>query len=141
VFSNDFVANDFVSPPGIMPNCQGTSSVAKTETLLAKDRRQTTPQAINPNTSAFSQPTALVAQQRAIQTYPQWGVPGSPLNREFIERRNRSLKKRLFFFNDPNWPVTSGRDSQRRRHERQKRGTGYPEFGVEGPRLNRGFSS
>ncbi len=49
--------------------------------------------------------TQTETRQRAVQLYPQLGVAGSPLNREFVARHNRYKAERPAFFIDPEWPM------------------------------------
>jgi tetratricopeptide (TPR) repeat protein len=49
--------------------------------------------------------TQTEARHRAVQLYPQLGVAGSPLNREFVARHNRYKAERPAFFIDPEWPM------------------------------------
>jgi tetratricopeptide (TPR) repeat protein len=49
--------------------------------------------------------TQTETRQRAVQLYPQLGVAGSPLNREFVARHNRYKAERPAFFINPEWPM------------------------------------
>lgn len=45
------------------------------------------------------------AQRKAIELYPDVGVAGSPLNKEFVERAKRYQTEKKEFFAQPDWPV------------------------------------
>ena len=45
------------------------------------------------------------AQRKAIELYPELGVAGSPINKEFVERTKRYQTEKKAFFAEPDWPV------------------------------------
>ena len=45
------------------------------------------------------------AQHKAVELYPEVGVAGSPLNKEFLGRMTRYQKENKGFFTEPDWPV------------------------------------
>ena len=45
------------------------------------------------------------AQQKAIELYPDVGVAGSALNKEFVDRAKRYRTEKKEFFTEPDWPV------------------------------------
>jgi hypothetical protein len=45
------------------------------------------------------------AQQKAIQLFPDIGVAGSPLNKEFVDRAKRYQIEKKEFFAEQDWPV------------------------------------
>lgn len=45
------------------------------------------------------------AQQKAVALYPDVGVPGSPLNKEFVTRMKRYQAEKKEFFTEPDWPI------------------------------------
>ena len=45
------------------------------------------------------------AQLKAITLYPEVGVAGSPLNKEFVARMARYQMEKKEFFAEPDWPV------------------------------------
>ena len=49
------------------------------------------------------------AKREAVRRYPQLGVAGSELNREFLNRYNIHKHSDPGFFNDPSWPLKTGR--------------------------------
>lgn len=51
-----------------------------------------------------------LAQSKAIEIYPQLGVPGSPLNTEFLARVKRYQAEKKDFFAEPDWPIRLGRE-------------------------------
>ena len=49
--------------------------------------------------------TAMIAQRKAIELYPDLSVADSPLNKEFRERMTIYRIKKKEFFAEPDWPV------------------------------------
>lgn len=45
------------------------------------------------------------AQREAIKLFPELGVAGSPLNKEFVERMKRYRAEKQEFFAEPDWPI------------------------------------
>ena len=45
------------------------------------------------------------AQREAIKLFPELGIAGSPLNKEFVERAKRYRVEKKDFFAEPDWPV------------------------------------
>ena len=50
------------------------------------------------------------AQRRAVARYPELGVAGSPLNREFLRRVQQYRAERPDFFANPEWPTELARE-------------------------------
>ena len=50
------------------------------------------------------------AQQKAVALYPDVGVPGSPLNKEFVARMKRYQAEKKEFFAEPDWPIRLGKE-------------------------------
>lgn len=50
------------------------------------------------------------AQQKAVELYPEVGVAGSALNREFLARMKRYQIEKREFFAEPDWPVRLGKE-------------------------------
>lgn len=56
--------------------------------------------------------TVEQAQHRAVQQYPDLGVPSSPLNREFLTRYRHYQATNPAYFNDQGWPLHLAAESQ-----------------------------
>ena len=50
------------------------------------------------------------AQQKAVALYPDIGVAGSPLNKEFLARVKRYQAEKKEFFWAPDWPIRLGKE-------------------------------
>jgi hypothetical protein len=61
--------------------------------------------------SAFKLSASQQAHQEALRRYPQLGIAGSPLNREFLARYKRYRQERGDYFNDPSWPLRLAEES------------------------------
>jgi hypothetical protein len=46
-----------------------------------------------------------MAQRKAVELYPDLGVAGSPLNKEFVDRVKRYQAEKKEFFAEPDWPI------------------------------------
>jgi hypothetical protein len=46
-----------------------------------------------------------LAQKKAVELYPDLGVAGSELNKEFISRMKRYKVEKQDFFSEPDWPI------------------------------------
>lgn len=55
--------------------------------------------------SSLGQAASQEWQAKAIRNYPELGVPGSPLNKRFLDAYNERRKTRPHFFDDPKWPL------------------------------------
>lgn len=54
---------------------------------------------------------AMTPQKRAVQLFPDLGVTGSRLNREFLRRFTQYQKDNPSYFNNPEWPTQLARES------------------------------
>jgi hypothetical protein len=75
----------------------GIQSVTDLATQLQESERQE-------QLAEFSRDPQL-AQQKAVELYPDLGVAGSDLNKEFIARMKRYQVDKTYFFADADWPI------------------------------------
>lgn len=54
---------------------------------------------------AHAQTTTQEWQAKAVEKYPELGVQGSALNKQFLDAHARRLKDSPAFFSDPQWPM------------------------------------
>ena len=90
-------ADSLVETPdgeGYISDAMNRDGIAAIATLVEKKKREL----------AFAK-AATAAQQKAIELYPDVGVAGSPLNKEFVERVKRYQTEKKEFFAEPDWPV------------------------------------
>ena len=70
-------------------------------------------QSVPTPSTALPQPNgANVAQQRAIQLYPELGIMNSPLNQEFVRRYRKYQLENKRYFDDPEWPTALAKESK-----------------------------
>ena len=56
-------------------------------------------------TAAATQTASQEWQLKAVQKYPELGVPGSDLNQRFVAEYNKRIAANPGFFTDPQWPL------------------------------------
>jgi hypothetical protein len=61
--------------------------------------------ALSHQSAPESYPTVAAAQREAVRRYPELGVAGSKLNREFLARHTRYERERPDYFRDASWPM------------------------------------
>ena len=83
----------------------------KAEERYLKAQEATTPrQSLDVLASFVFRKNPQAAQRKAIDLYPDLGVAGSPLNKEFVARVKRCQLKKKEFFNEPDWPIRLGKE-------------------------------
>ncbi|MEI9893689.1 MAG: hypothetical protein WDN28_07255 [Chthoniobacter sp.] len=79
--------------------------------LPTNDEQASQPTKVDPLAEKKQLAAVEAAQHEALRRFPQLGIAGSHLNKEFLARYTKYERERPAFFHDPSWPLTLAEES------------------------------